>query len=142
MSIEGDQQTTNDADRIRATGAPPIRSTPARAVIWTVTWSVTRWSGSGPERRRLCHRKRRKLVCPAAFDLGEAHKVAILSVTEGEDKPLKYPDMFAASDVMVLNKTTCCRISISMSRIAIANARKVNPDDQGAQGLGAHRRGS
>ncbi len=53
------------------------------------------------------------LVCPAAFDLGEAHKVAVLSVTEGEDKPLKYPDMFAAADIMVLNKSTCCRISIS-----------------------------
>ena len=44
------------------------------------------------------------LVCPAAFDLGEAHKVAILSVTEGEDKPLKYPDMFAAAELMLLNK--------------------------------------
>ncbi|MGD2064116.1 MAG: hydrogenase nickel incorporation protein HypB, partial [Nitrospirota bacterium] len=44
------------------------------------------------------------LVCPAPFDLGEAHKVVILSVTEGEDKPLKYPDMFAAADIMVVNK--------------------------------------
>jgi hydrogenase nickel incorporation protein HypB len=44
------------------------------------------------------------LVCPAAFDLGEAHKVVVLSVTEGEDKPLKYPDMFAAADLMLLNK--------------------------------------
>ena len=44
------------------------------------------------------------LVCPAAFDLGEAHKVVILSVTEGEDKPVKYPDMFAAADLMLLNK--------------------------------------
>lgn len=44
------------------------------------------------------------LVCPAEFDLGEAHKVAILSVTEGEDKPLKYPDMFRASDVLLINK--------------------------------------
>ena len=44
------------------------------------------------------------LVCPAAFDLGEAHKVAILSVTEGEDKPIKYPDMFHAADLIILNK--------------------------------------
>jgi hydrogenase nickel incorporation protein HypB len=44
------------------------------------------------------------LVCPAAFDLGEAHKVAILSVTEGEDKPIKYPDMFLAADLIILNK--------------------------------------
>jgi hydrogenase nickel incorporation protein HypB len=44
-------------------------------------------------------------VCPAAFDLGEAHKVVVLSMTEGEDKPLKYPDMFAAADLMLLNKS-------------------------------------
>ena len=44
------------------------------------------------------------LVCPAAFDLGEAHKVAILSVTEGEDKPLKYPDMFHQADLLLINK--------------------------------------
>ena len=44
------------------------------------------------------------LVCPAAFDLGEAHKVVILSVTEGDDKPLKYPDMFHAADLMLVNK--------------------------------------
>jgi len=50
------------------------------------------------------------LVCPAAFDLGEAHKVVVLSVTEGEDKPLKYPDMFAASDLMLLNKIDLLRI--------------------------------
>jgi hydrogenase nickel incorporation protein HypB len=100
--IEGDQQTTNDADRIRATGAPPSRSTPARAAISTATWSVTRWSWLALERRRgVFIENVGNLVCPAAFDLGEAHKVAILSVTEGEDKPLKYPDMFAAADVMV-----------------------------------------
>ncbi|MGB4499229.1 MAG: hydrogenase nickel incorporation protein HypB, partial [Methylococcaceae bacterium] len=44
------------------------------------------------------------LVCPSSFDLGEAHKVVVLSVTEGEDKPLKYPDMFHAADLMILNK--------------------------------------
>ncbi len=67
------------------------------------------------------------LVCPAAFDLGEAHKVVILSVTEGEDKPLKYPDMFAAADLMILAKTDLLpHLDIDVAA-AMANARKVNP---------------
>jgi hydrogenase nickel incorporation protein HypB len=67
------------------------------------------------------------LVCPAAFDLGEAHKVAILSVTEGEDKPIKYPDMFAASDLVLVNKTDLLPYLDFDVDEAIANARKVNP---------------
>ena len=67
------------------------------------------------------------LVCPAAFDLGEAHKVAILSVTEGEDKPLKYPDMFQAARLMLLNKCDLLPyLSFDVEK-AIENARRVNP---------------
>ncbi len=67
------------------------------------------------------------LVCPAAFDLGEAHKVVILSVTEGEDKPLKYPDMFHAADLMILAKTDLLpHVDFDVAQ-TIANARKVNP---------------
>ena len=68
------------------------------------------------------------LVCPAAFDLGEHHKVAILSVTEGEDKPLKYPDMFAAADVMLLNKCDLLPYLEYDADEAEANARRVNPN--------------
>jgi len=68
------------------------------------------------------------LVCPAAFDLGEHHKVAILSVTEGEDKPLKYPDMFAAADVMLLNKCDLLPYLEFDADLAEANARRVNPN--------------
>jgi hydrogenase nickel incorporation protein HypB len=68
------------------------------------------------------------LVCPAAFDLGEQHKVAILSVTEGEDKPLKYPDMFRAADVMLLNKCDLLPHLEFDADLAEANARRVNPD--------------
>ena len=67
------------------------------------------------------------LVCPAAFDLGEAHKVAILSVTEGEDKPIKYPDMFAAADLMLLNKCDLLPFLDFDVDQAIAYARRVNP---------------
>ena len=63
----------------------------------------------------------------ASFDLGEAHKVAILSVTEGEDKPLKYPDMFHAADVMLLNKTDLLPYLQFDVEACIANARRVNP---------------
>jgi len=67
------------------------------------------------------------LVCPAMWDLGEAAKVAILSVTEGEDKPLKYPDMFAAASLMVINKIDLLpHLDFDVER-CIENARRVNP---------------
>ncbi len=67
------------------------------------------------------------LVCPAVWDLGEAAKVAILSVTEGEDKPLKYPDMFAASQLMILNKIDLLpHVKFDVAR-CIELARRVNP---------------
>ncbi|HLO25122.1 MAG TPA: hydrogenase nickel incorporation protein HypB, partial [Geobacteraceae bacterium] len=68
------------------------------------------------------------LVCPAAFDLGENHKVVVLSVTEGEDKPLKYPQMFRAADVMLLNKTDLLPyLDFDMEKCR-EMARKVSPD--------------
>ena len=67
------------------------------------------------------------LVCPAAFDLGEQHKVAVLSVTEGEDKPLKYPDMFAAADLMLLNKVDLLPYVDFDVDACIGYARRVNP---------------
>jgi hydrogenase nickel incorporation protein HypB len=67
------------------------------------------------------------LVCPAEFDLGEAHKVVILSVTEGEDKPLKYPNMFAAADLMLLTKVDLLpHLSFDVEQ-CIGYARRVNP---------------
>ena len=67
------------------------------------------------------------LVCPAEFDLGEAHKVVILSVTEGEDKPLKYPDMFRASDVMIINKVDLLDYVNFNIEACEEYARRVNP---------------
>jgi hydrogenase nickel incorporation protein HypB len=67
------------------------------------------------------------LVCPAAFDLGEAHKVVVLSVTEGEDKPLKYPDMFHAASLMLLNKEDLLPHLRFDLAACLANARRVNP---------------
>lgn len=68
------------------------------------------------------------LVCPAGFDLGEHHKVAVLSVTEGEDKPLKYPHMFTASSLMLLNKVDLLpHLNFDVEK-CLASARQVNPE--------------
>lgn len=103
--IEGDQQTSFDADRIRATGAKAIQVNTGKGCHLDA-----HMVGHALEKLDLADESLvlienvGNLVCPAAFDLGEAHKVVILSVTEGEDKPLKYPDMFHAADLMLLNK--------------------------------------
>jgi hydrogenase nickel incorporation protein HypB len=67
------------------------------------------------------------LVCPAAFDLGEAHKVAILSVTEGEDKPLKYPPMFQTADVVIISKVDLAQACGYNREAVAANLRRVAP---------------
>jgi hydrogenase nickel incorporation protein HypB len=70
------------------------------------------------------------LVCPSSFDLGEAHKVVFLSVTEGDDKPLKYPDMFHAADLMLINKIDLLPyVDFDIER-CIQYAKQVNPDIQ------------
>ncbi len=127
--VEGDQQTSFDAERIRATGAPALQ--------------INTGKGCHLDGHMVGHALQRmqpaddslflienvgNLVCQAAFDLGEHHKVAILSVTEGEDKPLKYPDMFAAADVMLLNKCDLLPYLDFDADLAEANARRVNPD--------------
>jgi len=129
--VEGDQQTDNDAARIRATGAPALQINTGKGCHLDA-YMV----GKAMEQLRLADdsllliENVGNLVCPASFDLGEAHKVAILSVTEGEDKPLKYPDMFRAADMMLLNKCDLLPHLTFDAELAIANARRVNPDIQ------------
>jgi hydrogenase nickel incorporation protein HypB len=126
--IEGDQQTTNDAERIRATGARALQINTGKGchldghMVGHALESLQPADGS-----LLFIENVGNLVCPAAFDLGEAHKVAILSVTEGEDKPLKYPDMFHAADLVLLNKIDLLPyLNFDMAR-CIAYAQQVNP---------------
>ncbi len=126
--IEGDQQTSLDADRIRATGVPALQINTGRGCHLDA-----HMIGHAMERLRprdnslLLIENVGNLVCPAAFDLGEAHKVAILSVTEGEDKPLKYPDMFAAAGLMLLNKADLLPHLDFNAPLAIEYARRINP---------------
>lgn len=172
--IEGDQQTSNDADRIRATGAPAIQINTGKGCHLDAPmvadafarlplhghahdhghlhaheevsigageppagppqggrdphegWIAHGSAGSGPG-AVLFIENVGNLVCPAMWDLGERAKIAILSVTEGEDKPLKYPDMFAAARLMVLNKIDLLpHLDFDVPK-CIEYARRVNP---------------
>jgi hydrogenase nickel incorporation protein HypB len=173
--IEGDQQTSNDADRIRATGVPAIQVNTGKGCHLDARMVADAFArlplhGHGPghahqhehshehphehpdehshehphdhghaqhhahdaagghaDRQLLFIENVGNLVCPALWDLGEAAKVAILSVTEGEDKPLKYPDMFAAARLMILNKVDLLPyVDFDVAR-CIEYARRVNP---------------
>jgi hydrogenase nickel incorporation protein HypB len=126
--IEGDQETTADADRIRATGVPAIQINTGKGCHLDADLVRTAMARLGtPANGILFIENVGNLVCPAGFDLGEAHKVVIVSVTEGEDKPLKYSGMFAASALMVVTKTDLLpHLDFDIDRL-IENARRINP---------------
>ena len=127
--IEGDQQTAHDAERIRATGVDAIQVNTGKGChldAHMVGHAVDHLKL--PRFAVLFIENVGNLVCPAGFDLGEDAKVAILSVTEGEDKPLKYPDMFAASRLMLINKIDLLPHLTFDVEQAIEYARRVNPD--------------
>jgi len=129
--IEGDQQTSNDAARIRETGAPAIQINTGKGCHLDAHMVGHALENLSPEKGSVLFIENvGNLVCPAAFDLGEAHKVAILSVTEGEDKPLKYPDMFYAADIMILNKIDLLPyVNFDVDK-CIEYAQRVNPSIQ------------
>ena len=103
--IEGDQQTLNDADRIAATGAEVIQVNTGKGCHLDAEMIQRACARLQPsDNSVLMIENVGNLVCPALFDLGEAAKVVIISVTEGDDKPLKYPTMFAAGNLCVINK--------------------------------------
>jgi hydrogenase nickel incorporation protein HypB len=103
--IEGDQQTTHDADRIHATGTRVVQINTGKGCHLDAHMILHALQGMKPkENSVLLIENVGNLVCPAMFDLGEKERVVIMSVTEGEDKPLKYPDMFYSSTVCVINK--------------------------------------
>ena len=126
--IEGDQQTSRDAERIRATGAPAVQINTGKGChldAHMVGHAMAQLKLQDDS--LLMIENVGNLVCPAAFDLGEAHKVVVLSVTEGEDKPIKYPDMFRAASVMLLNKIDLLPHVEFDVDAAIGFARRVNP---------------
>jgi hydrogenase nickel incorporation protein HypB len=129
--IEGDQQTSRDAERIRATGVPALQINTGKGCHLDA-----QRVGSAVEQlpvkmaSLLFIENVGNLVCPSSFDLGEAHKVVILSVTEGEDKPIKYPDMFYAADLMLLNKIDLLPYLDFDVEQCIQFAKQVNPNIQ------------
>ena len=126
--IEGDQQTSRDADRIRETGARAVQINTGKGCHLDADMVARALTSLAPEPESVLFIENvGNLVCPAGFDLGEAAKVVILSVTEGDDKPIKYPDMFAAARLMVLNKADLLPYVPFDVEQCIAYARRVNP---------------
>ena len=126
--IEGDQETANDADRIRAAGAPAVQVNTGTGCHLEADMVARGLAELKPAAGAvLMIENVGNLVCPAMFDLGERAKVIVLSVTEGEDKPLKYPHMFRAADVLVLNKIDLLPHLEFDVEAAVRNARTVHP---------------
>ncbi len=129
--IEGDQETVFDAERIRGAGARVVQvNTGAGCHLDAAMVSLALGKLQPEPDSVLFIENVGNLVCPALFDLGEARKVVIISVTEGDDKPLKYPHMFAAADLVVVNKTDLLPyVDFDTARLT-RDARLINPDVQ------------
>ncbi|MCU0569624.1 MAG: hydrogenase nickel incorporation protein HypB [Oculatellaceae cyanobacterium Prado106] len=129
--IEGDQETLNDARRIQATGCRVVQINTGTGCHLEASMVEQGLNQLDPPLHSIVMIENvGNLVCPALFDLGEQAKVAILSVTEGEDKPIKYPHMFRASDVMILTKIDLLPyLTFEVDR-CLDYARQVNPKIQ------------
>lgn len=103
--IEGDQMTSNDADRIRDAGARAIQINTGAGCHLEADMIASAVKSLDPQAASILMIENvGNLVCPAMFDLGEKMKIAVISTTEGEDKPIKYPHMFRAVEWVVINK--------------------------------------
>jgi hydrogenase nickel incorporation protein HypB len=129
--LEGDQATDNDGERVKAAGAAAVQINTGSGCHLDADMVARGLGALRPTAGALLFIENvGNLVCPALFDLGEHKRVAILSVTEGDDKPLKYPDMFRAAHLMLLNKIDLApHVDFDIGR-ATANARRINPDLQ------------
>jgi hydrogenase nickel incorporation protein HypB len=129
--IEGDQETVLDADRIRATGCPVVQvNTGAGCHLDADMIELALRRLDPPAGSLLFIENVGNLVCPALFDLGERSKVVVISVTEGTDKPLKYPHMFAAADLVLVNKIDLLPYVDFDLDLCTRYARSVNPGVQ------------
>jgi hydrogenase nickel incorporation protein HypB len=125
--IEGDQETTVDAERIRAAGARSVQINTGAGCHLDAAMVRRALDQLQPQTGVVVIENVGNLVCPALFDLGEARKVVIISVTEGDDKPLKYPHMFSAADLIVINKTDLLPyVEFDVERLT-RDARRLQP---------------
>ena len=126
--VEGDQQTSYDAEQVAAAGAQAIQINTGKGchldaqVVGHALEKLTLKADS-----ILFIENVGNLVCPADFDLGEARRVVILSVVEGEDKPLKYPNIFASADLMLLTKVDLLPYVSWDGQQCLRHARRINP---------------
>ncbi|MBT3382865.1 MAG: hydrogenase nickel incorporation protein HypB [Prolixibacteraceae bacterium] len=127
--IEGDQQTSNDAERIQKAGAKAVQVNTGNGCHLDANMVNNATKQLEPESNSvLIIENVGNLVCPSMFDLGEKKRVAIFSVTEGEDKPEKYPTIFHTSDVCILNKTDLLPYVDFDIEKAKNLAKQLNPD--------------
>jgi len=128
LVIEGDQATAADGARIRAAGAPAVQVNTGTGCHLEADMVARALSELRPPAGAVVMIENvGNLVCPALFDLGERAKVVILSVTEGDDKPPKYPHMFRAAELMILNKIDLLpHVDFDVAS-CIAHAREINP---------------
>ncbi len=129
--IEGDQQTMNDAERIEKTGAPVIQvNTGSGCHLDANMVNQAAKSLDIKEHSILFIENVGNLVCPAMFDLGESRRVVVMSVTEGEDKPIKYPVIFQNSDICIINKMDLLpHLNFDLEK-AKEYTKRVNPNIQ------------
>ena len=127
--IEGDQQTSRDADRLRAAGVAAVQINTGKGCHLEAAGTGAAMAGLPlPPGGVLFIENVGNLVCPAAFDLGEAARVVLFSTTEGEDKPLKYPDVFAVAQLVLITKSDLlAHLDVDVEAMH-ANVRAVNPD--------------
>jgi len=126
--IEGDQQTLNDANRIAATGAAVVQINTGKGCHLDAGMVHSAVHKLSPRPGAIVFIENvGNLVCPALFDLGENARVVVISVTEGEDKPLKYPDMFASATLCIINKIDLLPYVNFRTAKARAHALSVNP---------------
>ena len=127
--VEGDQETLFDAERIRAAGARAVQVNTGAGCHLDATMVRRALEQLDPEDDGFVFIENvGNLVCPALFDLGESRKVVVISVTEGDDKPLKYPHMFAVADLVVVNKLDLLpHVDFDLARCE-TDARRLNPD--------------
>jgi hydrogenase nickel incorporation protein HypB len=126
--IEGDQETHLDAERLRSTGVPVVQINTGAGCHLDADMLRRGLEALDPAQDSVVFIENvGNLVCPALFDLGETARVVVISVTEGDDKPLKYPHMFAAADLLIVNKIDLLPyVDFTVARCT-ANARAVNP---------------
>ena len=134
--IVGDLATDNDARRLRAAGVPALQITTGQAchleaaMVHRALHDLDHLGHPLAGLELLVIENVGNLVCPTAFDLGEDLRIAVLSVTEGEDKPLKYPALFKTADAVVINKTDLAAAVAFERESALANLRAVAPQAQ------------